>query len=52
MIAVMTTKASTGRSRGRVTWKKARHGPAPSISAASSTSFGMFWMPAKIIKAM
>ena len=41
--------AISGRSSGSVMWRKRRHGPAPSIAAASSSSGGIACRPARKI---
>lgn len=44
---MIITTASTGRSSGMVTRQNIRHSLAPSTLAASYTSFGIAWSPAK-----
>ena len=52
MVEVMITKINVGRSIGNTTERKVRHLPAPSTTAASSTSFGMACMAARKISVL
>lgn len=45
--AVVTLNVTAGASSGNRTDQKVRHQPAPSIRAASSTSPGMLFRPAR-----
>ena len=46
---ITAPKSSVGRSIGSVTWRKRDQPLAPSTSAASVTSCGMVWRPARKI---
>ena len=47
-----TRMPKTGRSIGKVTDQKTRHGPAPSTRAASCSSLGTLFRPASTLTAM